>query len=71
MAADELTVLDPASKPAEAFEGWLVREFNELCDKRSAAFEVMIKSEAACKRWQEERRAFFLERIGGLRSAHR
>ena len=66
MTADELTVLDPASKPAEAFEGWLVREFNELCDKRSAAFEVMIKSEAACKRWQEERRAFFLERIGGL-----
>ena len=66
MAADELTVLDPASKPAEAFEGWLVREFNELCDKRSAAFEVMIKSEKACKAWQEERRAFFLERIGGL-----
>jgi dienelactone hydrolase len=66
MAADELTVLDPASKPAEAFEGWLVREFNELCDKRSTAFEVMIKSEKACKAWQEERRAFFLERIGGL-----
>jgi dienelactone hydrolase len=66
MAADELTVLDPASKPAEAFEGWLVREFNELCDKRSAAFEVMIKSEKACESWQEERRAFFLERIGGL-----
>ena len=66
MAADELTVLDPASKPAAAFEGWLVREFNALCDKRSAAFEVMIKSEAACKRWQDERRAFFLERIGGL-----
>ena len=66
MAADELTVLDPASKPAEAFEGWLVREFNELCDKRSAAFEVMIKSEKAGKAWQQERRAFFLERIGGL-----
>ena len=66
MAADELTVLDPTTKPEAAFEGWLVREFNALCDKRSAAFEVMIKSEAACKRWQEERRAFFLERIGGL-----
>ena len=25
----------------------------------------MIKSEAACRKWQEERRAFFLERIGG------
>ena len=66
MAADELTVLDPASKPAEVFESWLVREFNTLCERRSAAFEKMIKSEAACKAWQQERRAFFLERIGGL-----
>lgn len=66
LAAEDLAVLDPASKPAEAFESWLIGEFNKLCDKRSAAFEVMIKSEAACKRWQEERRAFFLERIGGL-----
>jgi len=65
LAADDLTVLDPASKPAEAFENWLIGEFNKLCDKRSEAFEAMIKSEAACKRWQEERRAFFLERIGG------
>jgi dienelactone hydrolase len=66
MAAEDLIVLDPATKPAEAFEGWLIGEFNKLCDKRSAAFEIMIKSEAACKTWQQERRAFFLERIGGL-----
>jgi dienelactone hydrolase len=66
LAADELTVLDPSSKPAEAFENWLISEFNKLCDKRSAAFEVMIKSEAACRQWQQERRKFFLERIGGL-----
>lgn len=66
MAVEDIPVLDPATKPAEAFEGWLIGEFNKLCEKRSAAFEVMIKSEAACKRWQEERRAFFLERIGGL-----
>lgn len=66
LAADDLTVLDPATKPAEAFENWLISEFNKLCDKRSAAFEVMLKSEAACKTWQRERRAFFLERIGGL-----
>jgi dienelactone hydrolase len=65
-AADELTLLDPNSKPAEAFENWLLSEFNALCDKRSAAFEVMLKSEAACTAWQQERRAFFLERIGGL-----
>lgn len=66
LAADDLTVLDPATKPAEAFENWLISEFNKLCDKRSAAFEVMLKSEAACQAWQRERRAFFLERIGGL-----
>ena len=42
MAADELTVLDPTTKPEAAFEGWLVRGFNALCDKRSAAFGVMI-----------------------------
>lgn len=66
IAADDLTVLDPASKPAEVFESWLIREFNTLCDKRSAAFEKMIKSETACRAWQQERRAFFLDRIGGL-----
>lgn len=66
MAADDLTVLDPATKPAEAFENWLISEFNALCDKRGEAFEKMIKSETACKQWQEERKAFFLERIGGL-----
>jgi dienelactone hydrolase len=66
LSADDLTVLDPASKPADAFENWLLGEFNALCDKRSADFEKMIKSEAACKAWQQERRAFFLDRIGGL-----
>lgn len=66
LAADDLTVLDPSSKPADAFENWLLGEFNRLCDKRGAAFEAMLKSEAACKEWQQERKAFFLERIGGL-----
>ncbi|HBJ82374.1 MAG TPA: hypothetical protein DDZ88_00550 [Verrucomicrobiales bacterium] len=66
IASDELTVLDPASKPAEAFENWLTREFVAMTERRSEAFEKMIKSEAACKAWQEERKAFFLERIGGL-----
>lgn len=66
MAADDLTVLDPATKPADAFENWLLDEFNKLCDKRGQAFELMIKSEAACKAWQQDRRAFFLDRIGGL-----
>ncbi|MCC6510083.1 MAG: alpha/beta hydrolase, partial [Pirellulaceae bacterium] len=66
LAADPLTVLDPSIKPADAYEQWLLGEFDRLCSQRSAAFEVMIKSEAACLAWQQERRAFFLERIGGL-----
>jgi dienelactone hydrolase len=65
-AADDLTVLDPASKPAEAFETWLTQEFVAMTNRRSEAFETMIKSAAACQAWQEERKAFFLERIGGL-----
>lgn len=66
LAADDLTVLDPASKPAEAFENWLTREFVVMTQRRSEAFEKMIKSAAACQAWQQERKAFFLERIGGL-----
>jgi dienelactone hydrolase len=68
-AADDLTVLKPAADgttPEQALENWLVRKFNGLVDRRTAAFEKAIKSAAACKTWQEERRAFFLERIGGL-----
>ncbi len=65
-AADQLTVLDPSTKPAQAYENWLLSEFNRLCDKRSEAFELTIKSESACIAWQQDRRAFFLERIGGL-----
>jgi dienelactone hydrolase len=65
-AAEDLTVLDPASKPAEAFETWLTQEFVAMTNRRSEAFEKMIKSAAACQAWQEERKAFLLERIGGL-----
>lgn len=68
-ASDELNVLAPAADGTTAgqrFERWLVDEFNKLVDARSAAFEKMIKSEAACRKWQEDRRAFFIERIGGL-----
>jgi dienelactone hydrolase len=65
-AAEDLTVLDPASKPAEAFETWLTQEFVAMTNRRSEGFEKMIKSAASCQAWQEERKAFFLERIGGL-----
>ncbi len=52
--------------PSMQFEKWLKREFDALVAKRSAAFEKVIKSEAACRAWQRERREFFIERIGGL-----
>ncbi len=52
--------------PSMQFEKWLKRELDTLVAKRGAAFEKMIKSEAACRAWQRERREFFIERIGGL-----
>lgn len=64
--AENLTVLDPSTKPADAFENWLLNEFNELCERRNKAFELTIKSESACIAWQQQRKAFFLDRIGGL-----
>lgn len=63
-AQDNLRVLPPKSE--EAFENWLVEEINQLIDLRTAAFEKAIKSASACRAWQEERRRFFVERIGGL-----
>jgi hypothetical protein len=68
-AAEELTVLKPDAKgvtPGMRFEKWLADGANRMLDERAAAFEKTIKSAAACKQWQDDRRAFFLERIGGL-----
>lgn len=67
--AEDLTVLSPTAEgaaPEQAFEHWLLGEFNEMVDQRSAAFEKMLKSAAACRAWQEQRRRFFFERIGSL-----
>jgi len=68
-AAEDLTVLKPAADgvaPGKQFELWLKNEFYQQVDRRSAEFEKMIKSEAACRAWQKERREFFLRQIGGL-----
>ncbi len=68
-AAEDLTVLKPFADgvaPGKQFELWLKNEFYRQVDQRSAAFEKMIKSEAACRAWQVERREFFLRQIGGL-----
>ena len=67
--AEDLTVLAPGPDgvgSGHLFEDWLAEEVENCINRRSEAFETMIKSAAACRRWQEDRRAFFLERIGGL-----
>jgi dienelactone hydrolase len=69
LGVEDLTVLKQTAdgtKPEQAFENWLTREFVAMTEKRSAAFEEMLKSAAACRGWQEQRRTFFLARIGGL-----
>lgn len=68
-SAQDLAVLKPTAEgiaPDQQLEGWLKREFYKLVDRRSEAFEKMIKSESAMRAWQAERRAFFLRQIGGL-----
>lgn len=68
-SAEDLSVLTPTSDgvaPGKQLELWLKQEFYKQIDRRSAAFEKMLKSEAACRAWQAERREFFLRQIGGL-----
>jgi len=76
--ADDLRVLTAPAAAAAAgtaetppvaaarFETWLRAEFEKQVDRRTAAFEAMLKSRAACEQWQKERREFFLRQIGGL-----
>jgi dienelactone hydrolase len=74
LAAEDLTVLTPGPDGVASdrvtsdvyLENWLAAEVERCIDRRSEAFEVMIKSAAACRKWQEDRRSFFLETIGGL-----
>jgi len=68
-AAEDLTVLQPTADgvaPGKQLELWLRQEFYRQVDRRSEAFEKMLKSESACRAWQADRRAFFLRQIGGL-----
>jgi dienelactone hydrolase len=69
LAAEDLSVLKPAADnvaPGKQLELWLKNEFYRQVERRGAEFEKMIKSEAACRAWQRERREFFLRQIGGL-----
>lgn len=67
-AAEDLTVLsalpgEPAS--GAMLEVYLKQQAYAAIDRRKEAFEK-LKSQAACRVWQEERRAFFLRQLGGL-----
>ena len=68
-SSDELAVLTARSDgtaPGKLLEVWLKNEFYRQVERRSEAFEKMLKSEAAGRAWQADRRAFFLRQIGGL-----
>lgn len=68
-SAEDLSVLvadEGGTAPGKQLEVWLKAEFYRQVDRRRAAFENMIPSAAACRDWQESRRAFFLQQIGGL-----
>ena len=67
-AADDLAVLQASASgvaPGKQLELWLKHEFYQRVDRRSAAFEQMLKSEAAGRKWQADRKAFFLQQLGG------
>lgn len=68
LSAEDLTVL--SSRPGEAAPGsmlevWLKQQAFAAIERRTAAFE-QLKSQAECRQWQDARRAFFLEQLGGL-----
>lgn len=69
LPAEDLSVLTPGpdgTTPDQFLEHWLASRVEEAIARRRDEFEKTIKSAAACRKWQEERRAFFRERIGGL-----
>lgn len=68
IAAEDLAVL--TSRPGEPAPGLMLEEYlrqqaDAAIERRTTAFEN-LKSQAECRAWQEERRAFFLQQIGGL-----
>lgn len=67
-AADDLTVFaQPADREAlsQQMDVYLKQQCNKYLDNRLAALE-QLKSRAACVKWQQERRDFFIKQIGGL-----
>lgn len=69
LPAEDLIVLTPGPDGVASdvyLENWLAAGVERCIERRSGAFETMIKSATACRQWQEDRRAFFLKTIGGL-----
>ncbi|MFC2087857.1 acetylxylan esterase, partial [Bacteroidota bacterium] len=65
---DDLIVLKDSINgisTGELFEVYLKKQFYTLLDKRRQAYE-QIKSQEDCKKWQNDRREFFIEQIGGF-----
>ncbi len=61
-AAEDFTVLKTTPRgiePDQQLEMWLKQEFYRMVDRRSEAFEKMIKSEAAMRRGRRNGRPFF------------
>lgn len=68
-AEENLSVLTTSADgiaPRSQLELALKREFDRQIDRRTEAFEKALKSEAACRAWQDDRRKFLLDHIGGL-----
>jgi dienelactone hydrolase len=62
-APGDLNVL--TNEPGKALEQLLMRDFQVALDRRLAAFE-QIKSRADCRKWQDERREFFIRQMNGF-----
>ncbi len=62
LPAEDLTVLTPGPDRVTSdvyLENWLAAEVERCIERRSEAFETMIKSATACRQWQEDGAPFF------------
>ncbi len=62
-AEENLSVL--GDEGGKILEQYLKKEADQAFDRREAAYEK-IKTISDCKKWQKDRRDFFLNQIGGL-----
>ncbi|MFH1921193.1 MAG: prolyl oligopeptidase family serine peptidase [Planctomycetota bacterium] len=66
--AEDLTVLTETPDgipPGKQLAAYLKQQLYQHLDQRLEAYEA-VKSRADCKKWQQQRREFFLEQLGGL-----